>query len=226
MPSDIKVLGVGFMKTGLTSVLREMRAQGFRCQGKSRKLFKAFARGDISRVMEAYETGDFFIDWPQPYMYRPFLRRYGKRARFILTVRDEASWFASLVRHNEMAHPITHSHRLMFGRFYPSGFEEEHCAIYRAHNQAVIDYFEAENAMEQLLVIDVSKPGEYVRFCVFLGLEPRGDSFSRANVSADKKPRNAFYNFRKAYNSVVQPIYARYAPRLFPKARPILQSID
>ncbi|MEM9012791.1 MAG: sulfotransferase [Pseudomonadota bacterium] len=222
----MKILCVGMMKTGLTSLAREMLDQGLRVRTKERALLLAYARGDVGRLMAVYETADAFVDWPHPYMYRPFLRRYGDDARVILSVREEASWYASLLRHNEMAHPITHTHRLMFGRFYPTGFEDEHRAIFRAHNQAVIDHFAAEGRSDQLCNLDVSKPEDYVRFCAFLGLTPRGETFPRENVSAARRPRNAFYRFRKAYNARVQPIYARHMPRLRPTPGPILEAAE
>ncbi|MEO1000111.1 MAG: sulfotransferase [Pseudomonadota bacterium] len=218
-----KILGLGFMKTGLTSLFDILEQHGFACHGRSRRAVFDLARGRVDAVMRLYDEGDAFIDWPHPYMFRPFHRRFGADARFILTLRDEAKWYQSLLRHNAMAHPVTHTNYLMFGRFYPHGFEEEHRAIYRAHIAAVRAFIAEEGLEAQYLELDVAAPDAYPKLCAFLGLEPLAEGFPWSNRSADHRPRNAFYRFRLRYNRAVQPLYGRHVPRLRPRPGPILK---
>ncbi len=226
--SDLKFLCAGFMKTGLTSLHDTAASLGLRTRHRRRAIWSAFLRGDYETVMAHYETGDFFVDWPHPYMYAPFLKRYGERARIILTLRDSDSWYASLLRHNQHAHPITHSQKFIFGRYYPSGFKDEHIAIYERHNAEVVDYFERVGARDQLLVLNLEDPDKVSKLEAFCGSASRGQTpkYQHSNASAARKHRDFVDVLRKRYNAVIQPLYARWAPRLKPEPGPYRGALD
>ncbi|PWE18743.1 hypothetical protein DDZ18_03885 [Marinicauda salina] len=215
--SDLKFLGLGFMKTGLTSLHDAMAAMGFETRHRRFKIWKAFRTGDLDTVMAHYETADVFVDWPHPYMYKPFLEAYGDRARFVLTVRDSAEWYESLLRHNRHAHPVTHSQRYIFGRYYPHGFREEHIAVYEAHNAEVEAFFEREGRRDQLLVLRTGEPDSLERLKAFAETDSDLADYPRSNRSARRTDRDIADAMRRGYNRIVQPLYARVAPVLRPQ---------
>ena len=226
--TDLKFLCAGFMKTGLTSLHDTAESFGLRAVHRRRRIWRAFLNGDYETVMAFYETADFFVDWPHPYMYAPFLSRYGERARIILTVRDADSWYASLLRHNQHAHPVRHSQKHIFGRYYPNGFKDEHVAIYQRHNAEVIEYFEREGVRDQLLVLDLKDPDKVPKLKAFceIGEDAAAPAYKHSNASAARKHRDAFDHFREGYNKLVQPLYARYAPKLKPEPGPYRTALD
>ena len=211
-----KFMCAGFMKTGLTSLHDAMAAFGFTAQHRRFKIWKAFRTGDIATVMANYEVADFFCDWPHPYMYAPFLEAYGERARVILTVREPDEWFESLKRHNIYAHPVTHSQRYIFGRYYPHGFRAEHVDVFKRHNDEVQAFFEREGASDQLLVLRTGEPGSLEALKRFAGVDSDISEYPRSNVSAKRTERDVADTLRKGYNRIVQPLYARMAPKIAP----------
>ena len=224
-PEGLKYLGVGFMKTGLTSLLYAFQALGYEARGKNFRMFRRFLKGDYQAVMDWYDTADFFVDWPHAFMYRPFLAKYGDKARFILTVRDSEAWWRSLLSHNRYAHPVTHSHGKIFGRFYPHGFKEEHIAFYEAHNAEVRRFFAEQGREDQLLVQRVEDPDKHEKLLAFLGLPEGLEAYPHGNRSEKRVVRDPFDGFRLRYNRVVQPLYASWAPRLRPEPGPRLRPI-
>lgn len=216
-PEGLKYLGVGFMKTGLTSLLYAMQDLGYESRGKSFKLFRRFLAGDYAAVMANYDTADFFVDWPHAFMYEPFLAKYGDKARFILTVRDSEAWWRSLLSHNRYAHPITHSHGRIFGRFYPHGFKDEHIEFYEEHNARVQAFFAERGLSDRLLVQKVEDPDKQEKLIDFLGLPGGLEAYPHGNRSDKRISRDPFDSFRLRYNRVSQPLYERWAPRLRPR---------
>jgi len=212
--TPLKYLNAGYMKTGLTSLNDAMAALGFDAQQGKSKVWKAFRRGDIDTVLANYETADMFSDWPHPYMYKRFHRVYGSRARVFLTIRESGEWYDSLLRHNAHAHPFTHKHHFIFGRYYPVGFRDEHIARYEAHNAEVVRYFEAAGAREQLLVLRTGDADSLETLKAFVGVFSDMDRYPRSNESAKRRHRDMFDVFRKHYNAAVQPLYGRWAPAL------------
>ncbi|MEM9814436.1 MAG: sulfotransferase [Pseudomonadota bacterium] len=218
-------LGLGFMKTGLTSLLRVMQKSGYRAKGKNRKLFFDFIAGRHDKVMESYRGIDFACDWPHPFMYRRVYREIAG-ARFILTTRPDEQWYASLLRHCRYAHPVTHSMHHVFGRHYPHGFEEEHLAIYRAHNRAVQAFFEAEGCPERLLVLDIRDADAMDRLKAFVDRPVPFDAFPRENETAGREQERSDFAFRRRWNDVVQPAYAALWPRLRPSPGRRLETLE
>jgi len=159
-------------------------------------------------------------------MYKATFAKYGKRARFILTVRKDAdTWFESLKRHNRYAHPIMNKHKWIFGRYYPHGFDVEHKAYYEQHIREVVEFFESQGASDQLLIIRVDDPESISKLSKFLGIEIPFDKFPRENVSAGDR-RDIGSIFKWNYNKVVLPLYERYAPRLARKSPRQIRPID
>lgn len=153
-------------------------------------------------------------------MYQLLFSEYGKDAKYILTIiRDGGGWYNSICRHNRYAHPLKNKHKKLYGRYYPHGFKSEHVDYYNKHFNDVVSYFEKNNAMENLLVIDCTQEGAVKKLEDFLGIESVVDSFPHKNKANAIRPGFSF-RFKYFYNKIVQPIYAAVAPLLFRKPPP------
>ncbi|BAU50345.1 hypothetical protein SVA_3811 [Sulfurifustis variabilis] len=95
----MKVVGIGFGKTGTSTLATCLRQFGFRHKTWDKRLYDAYARGDLRPINEALEAHDSFDDWPWPVLYREIDARY-PGSKFILTVRkDPETWLRSLETH-------------------------------------------------------------------------------------------------------------------------------
>lgn len=210
-----KIFGIGLQKTGLTSLLQLMKSLDLRAKGHNSKMRrKLLIHNDIKSVLDYYDTGDFFCDWPTPLMYKLAYRKYGPQSRYVLTVRRDAkTWFESIKRHNAYAHPILNKHSWVFGSFYPHGYEAEHIAYYEQHCAGVEAFFKAHNALDQLLVLRVDEPGAVKKLATFLDVAFPLDDFPHENRSLTGRD-DISSTFKRHYNRVVQPVYGYVAPRL------------
>lgn len=98
-----KIFGIGFHKTGTSSLAEALRILGYRnIHGnprggghggdEGRALLEQIEAGDLDLpTLEKYQA---FTDNPYFSIWRPLAQRY-PRARFILTVRDEDVWIES-----------------------------------------------------------------------------------------------------------------------------------
>jgi hypothetical protein len=204
------------MKTGLSSLNAALQHFGFDVRQRDRRNWLAFKRGDFAAVMRHYETADAFMDWPHPYMYRPFLDAYGDRARFVLTIREPDDWYESLLRHNRYAHPVLHSHRYHFGRYYPHGFPAEHKDVLIRHNERAIAFFRDQGREDQLLVLETKAGDAAARLSRFLDQPEILESYPHKNISDKREWRGLSDTIRGPYNELAQQAYARLARHVAP----------
>jgi hypothetical protein len=212
-----KVFGIGLPKTRLTSLLAAMDSFGYRTRGRSHTLSELFYQGRYEEILEVYDDFDFIIDQPTCFMYKLAFERYGKKAKYILSLRSNPQvWFESLKRHQRYAHPVKNKHRRWLGRYYLHGFDAEHIAYYEAHSNEVVRFFKEKNALDCLLVICVEESGSFQRLIDFLDIETDMREFPHENKSVTRTPTLS-NRFKRRYNEIVQPIYAKCMPRLFPR---------
>lgn len=224
--SEPRVFGVGLPKTGLTSLSTLMRTIGRENTGAGKQMRRwFFVDKDYQKLLERYDSGNYFCDGPTCLMYREAFYRYGRGARFILTVRNDAkTWLDSLKRHSLYA-GVKNKMRWMFGRFYPFGFDDEFKAYYEEHNRDVVKFFADQNASELLLVLRCDEPSGLARLSEFLGVSFPVDQFPRENVSSPN--RRGMTNFAKRhYNRIGQALYVLVAPRVRVRFREPARPID
>ena len=204
-----------------------MKATGLDARGHDSAIRKTFfKRRDFDAVLAYYDTADFFCDWPTPLMYKLAFEKYGKDSLYILTVRKDArTWYESIKRHNQYAHPLKNKHRFVFGRYYPHGFDDEHIAYYEQHVEEVVRFFTDKGALDQLLVLRVDEPGSVSKVAGFLNIDIDQSAFPHANESrTDRKGLGNWFKLR--INRLIQPAYARYMPHLRGKCPPQHQPIE
>ena len=205
---DGKIFGIGFYKTGTTSLFEALRLLGYDTVNgdtpgsypgadDGATLIRRIDAGDLR--LPAFERFDAFTDNPYFAIWRRIYDLYPD-ARYILTVRDEAPWIASCVKfyRNRRIRPM----RLwMFGPHAdPSHDEASRQAwldAYRAHNRAVREFFSTRP--HQYLELDLTGEIGWEPLCRFLGAPVPDQPWPHANrTRTARRWRGAWRRLRRA----------------------------
>jgi hypothetical protein len=191
-----KIIGIGFQKTG-TSTLREaLKILGYRVKDTTPRALIPILRGNYNRIRRILAGYDAMEDTPWYMIYKE-LDHLFPGSKFILTIRDEESWYTSVSKHIgdlRAAH-----HEWIYGR--GKGLVKDHrqnaIDVYRRHNGEVRAYF--KDRTDDLLVIDFTKGEKWEPLCRFLNKEVPALPFPHYNRTSDaEKCRNGIrYAFRK-----------------------------
>ena len=197
-----KTLVIGLGKTGTSTLGVMLKTLGYDVCGPNKPILRAVRAGDLSAFDPALDAHDAFEDWPWPLAYRHAVERFGKSAKFILTVRASAeNRRRSLEDHAYGVDPLR-SMRLAIGRYRPFGHEAEMIRIYEDHNREVRAFF-ADRA-DQLLEFCLEAGDGWDKLCLFLG-RPRPDvPVPHANPTQRSRKR-----LNRFLNGVIRPIYER-----------------
>jgi len=200
---DIKVFGLGWGKTGTTTLGYCLEILGFsKHLGYSPKLIYKLMDNDLGSVMQAIEANNAFEDWPFPLIYKEIDQRF-PNAKFILTVREGSkrgnsykahvgrdggvtvkSKMRNLWRRYAKGEPNS-KQQLKEIRKFIYGTEEPHLnpekleENCRIHNQAVINYF--SDRPEKLLVVNWEQGHGWQELCSFLDLPIPNQPFPHIN---------------------------------------------
>lgn len=181
-----KVFGVGFQKSGTTTLGSMLSTLGYKVAGYHS--FRDFAyysdlTWDIleTRALEVMENYNAAKDTPWPLLY-PLLDRHFPGSKFIHVIRDPEAWVASAVR--DFADHPNAVHRLIYGSPYPEGHEQVWLERYTRHNAETAAYFKGrDNDYLQLHLEELN----YVRLCSFLGKPLISSEPPQANTRLKKK---------------------------------------
>jgi hypothetical protein len=189
-----RVFGIGLSKTGTSSLNAAFELLGYQSWHWSsahaaRTIWKEMNEDQHSPTLERY---DALCDLPIPILYKQLDHAY-PGSKFILTLRNEETWLASIERHfsgvnrwysNWDSDPFSHRiHKITWGRkdFEPEQFLQR----YRAHNAAVLEYFRWRP--ESLLTLRIDKGEGWQKICSFLGRPTPQLPFPHENKSAKEK---------------------------------------
>lgn len=177
-----KVFGIGFHKTGTTSLAEALRLLGYRVTGPNFVGEPDIATTALTRAMALVPRFDAFQDNPWPLLYRE-LDAAVPGSRFVLTVRDPDRWLASVVGH--FGTDETPMRRWIYGDAHgaPVGSEARYLERYREHRRAVDAHFAGR---DDLLVMDLTAGDGWDVLCPFLGQAPPDVPFPRANTAASR----------------------------------------
>jgi hypothetical protein len=208
----MKVLGVGYGKTGTTSLGEALAILGYKTIHYDRERLNDILNGsNPTPDFRRYDDVDAVTDCPSAYFYRELLAAYPD-CKAILTVRNEDDWWRSMKRHLTRAHPIRRptlwdclteklGMRTVREDSY-DGFQAQVVAStlgplapheflyrkrFREHNQRVI----AEVPSYRLLVVDITAGEGWEKLCPFLGVPIPDRPFPHANPSRRKAPDQA-----------------------------------
>lgn len=160
-----KVFGIGFHKTGTTSLAAALRILGYTVTGPNFVRDPDVARTALRRALEVADRFDGFQDNPWPILFRELDARY-PGSRFVLTTRDPDRWQDSIVRH--FGAENTPMRAWIYGVGSPLGNEAVYQARYRAHQASVRRHF--RDRPQDLLEMDITVGEGWTRLAPFLGL--------------------------------------------------------
>lgn len=182
-----KVFGIGYGRTGTTSVGHALKELGYRHCGWDHGLVKAYGRGDFSRLRKAIDERDSFEDFPWPHLYEWLDREYPD-SLFVLTVRDSTErWYQSLCRHIEAGWGTEEGTRINYGLRHRTDILENRdylCERYERHNADVRDYF--RDRPEKLLVACWERGDGWQELCRFVGSPVPASEFPHVNKAPTK----------------------------------------
>lgn len=148
-----------------------LRRLGYAARGsyKTRdpEFVSRLARHELDELFGIAERGEAFHDNPWPIFYRELDLRF-PGSRFILTLRDCASWIRSALNHfGSQADPRSPMRQLIYGAPTPVSHEDAYVERFRRHNEEVKAYFAGRP--QDLLAIDLSERDALQPICDFLG---------------------------------------------------------
>lgn len=131
----LQIIGAGMPRTGTRTLWAALREMGLEA------IHHSPARFNLDRPhFRVYDDVDAVCDAPACYWWRELAQAYPE-AKVILTVRDEDTWWASMLRHAQQLHQrqddprVRYTHRihtLLFGTPWPN--EAIWRKQYREHN--------------------------------------------------------------------------------------------
>lgn len=180
-----KVFGIGFQKTGTSSLGRALEHLGYRVISGGLKVGRPITEDtilkNVARTLERYDAAE---DSPWPLIYK-HLDRMAPESKFVLTVRDPESWLGSVVKH--FGSDCSDMREWIYGHGCPAGHEDVYMERYLRHNDDVKAYF-AERPGD-LLVMDFEKGDGWDMLCDFLGKPVPRKRFPKKNTEIDRRIR-------------------------------------
>ncbi len=195
-----KVIGIGFHKTGTTTLGKALEILGYKIKGVTPRMILPVIKGNINKALKYAERYDALEDVPWCILYKE-LDIYFPESKFILTVRDEESWYKSAKK--QFGGYIRPQNEWIYGR--KNGmFKNKELAIkrYRKHNKETTEYF--KNRPNDFLIMDFSKGDGWEKLCSFLSKDIPDVSFPHTNKSSEKPSRNSFKEKFKILRRVVK----------------------
>jgi len=178
----MKIFGIGFHKTGTTSLKNAFETLGFKVTGPNGIRTTTSSEIALSMCHDLVAEYDAFQDNPWPLVFRQMDASY-PGSKFILTYRDPSAWIRSLVKH--FGSQETEMRRWIYGVGCPLGNESIYLRRYRDHNAEVLEYF--ADRPNQLLVMDLAKGDGWEMLCEFLGMAIPTCPFPHLNQAAARK---------------------------------------
>lgn len=158
-----KIFGIGFHKTGTTSLNTALRQLGYSITGPN-GVNDPNIKDQLNQMcLDLVPQYDVFLDNPWPLLYRKLDLMY-PNSKFILTLRPVDKWIESIVNH--FGEETTPMREMIYGVGSPKGNEEIYMIRYKQHNKEVLKYF--SNRKDDLLILEISEGDGWDKLCPFL----------------------------------------------------------
>ncbi len=92
-----KIFGIGFHRTGTTSLRDALRLLGYTCGRHSPYLYPELQQNVFTSTFKVVQRYDAFQDFPWFLIYHELDQEF-PYSKFILTTRNSESWFNSITR--------------------------------------------------------------------------------------------------------------------------------
>ncbi len=183
-----KVFGIGFHKTGTTSLGMALEHLGYNVRGHVGTRDPVFVQGLPASALALVPSHDAFQDNPWPLLFRE-LDEAWPGSLFIMTTRDETDWLASVSRHFGTISTPMREHIYGAGHGFPIGNEDLYLERFRQHHRDVRRHF--KDREDQLLELPLVHGAGWEPLCEFLGRPVPDVPFPKANQRARARPSMA-----------------------------------
>jgi Sulfotransferase domain len=201
----MKVFGIGFSKTGTTSLEEALSLLDFNvCKGHynnnyTNYLLSLYVNKDYKELIKMTQYWDAFADgpWGGTRLFKVLTKHY-PNAYFIHTIRDPDIWYSSLER---MFLKFSDNLETAFDNFHKNGrygsiyffghiFEIESLvnqkdniiSYYNSLNQEIVEFY--SNSSYNYLKIDITKEPNWNKLCEFLEKDIPNHDFPHLNSSS------------------------------------------
>ncbi|MEO0899686.1 MAG: sulfotransferase family protein [Bacteroidota bacterium] len=157
-----KIICIGFEKTGTTSLEQALTILGYRVRGNYPRALLPAATANKKKLLKILEGYDAMSDKPWFMIYRE-LDQLFPGSTFILTVREEESWYRSVSRHLGSLRTAHHEWIYGKGKGVPRDNKENAIKVFSQHNREVKEYF--SNRPEDLLVLNLAEDNNWEKLC-------------------------------------------------------------
>lgn len=181
MPDRAKVVGIGFHKTGTTSLRVALEMLGYRVTGPNWVDDPDIRRKVYDLAHAELDLYDAAQDNPWPILFREIDAWY-PGTKFVLTIRSTDSWIRSAVNH--FGTDTTPMREWIYGPGRPKGNEQIYVERYEKHNRDVMEYF--HDRPDDLLVMDLTRGDGWPQLCSFLRHSVPQGPFPHANATVRK----------------------------------------
>ncbi len=179
----MKVLGIGWAKTGTTSLGDALKLLGYNHKSQDLPLVSYLRTGEEERIYELAKQYDSFEDWPWLLLYRQFDERF-PGTKFILTLRDSESWIISYrkqLARADQGPQASEWRSKLYDLPFPDVTDRQLIDRYERHIAEVRSYF--ADRPEDLLVVNWAKGDGWEQLCRFLGKPVPYAAFPHTNVA-------------------------------------------
>jgi len=175
-----KLFGVGFHKTGTSSLGRALEQLGYRVGGPFGVRDPAIAETAWPEAHRRLAEVDAVQDNPWPLLFREMDESF-PASRFVLTVRPTDAWWASVLGH--FGGRSTPMREWIYGPAQgdPVGHEALYRERYERHNAEVAAWF--ADRPDALLVLHLTEGEGWPELCGFLGRPVPDEPFPRVNAA-------------------------------------------
>lgn len=187
-----KIFGIGFHKTGTSTLDQALTILGYKVGGPHTNLAKFLFENNLDEIWKIADQFDALQDNPWPLLYKELDKKY-PNSKFVLTLRDEGKWLKSLVNH--FGETDTEMRRWIYGVGHPKGNENIYLERYKNFNKEVLDYF--KNRQDDFICLSWENGDNWQKLCPFLNKQIPKIDFPHANKGRYTKVGKMMKNIKK-----------------------------
>jgi hypothetical protein len=177
-----KVFGIGWAKTGTTTLGQCLRTLGYKHLSQRLDLFEDLAGGNLANLLKIAKKYQSFDDWPWILLYREMDHAF-PNSKFILTTRAPDTWLRSyknmLGKERKPSQELILARQFIYQADPTTATDQILLKKYQEHHEQVIDYF--KDRPDDLLVVNWEEGDGWGPLCRFLGKGIPAAPFPHAN---------------------------------------------
>ncbi len=198
-----KVFGIGWAKTGTTTLGHCFKILGYKHQSQRLDLVQDIKEEDLRRIREVAAQKESFEDWPWILLFRELDEMF-PGSKFVLTVRDPERWVRSytnmLRTQSEASEELNEIRRILYNLPFPDVSKWQLVQRYIRHNREVKQYFSGRP--EDLIVVNWEEGDGWEELCSFLGKDLPSEDFPHKNEARYAHICQIKYYFQKIIETV------------------------